>query len=352
MPVDTNRATRFLSACRCQPVDTTPIWIMRQAGRYLPEYRKVRGTTDFLTLCKTPDLAAEVTLQPVDILGVDAAIIFSDILVPAEPMGLTLTVSEGEGPRIHNPVRSAADVERLVVPDPTEGTGYVLEALRRVRKALDGKVPLIGFAGAPFTLAAYAVEGGGSKNYLHIKRFMYEQPKAAHALFSKLADTVTLFLQAQVEAGAQAVQIFDSWGGVLSPADFEEYSLPYLKRIVDGMKGRGVPVILFGTDMGLVLEKLASTGADVVGLDWRINLDAARARLPGKVAVQGNLDPVGLFMPLPMLEARAADILQRNAGRPGHVFNLGHGILPETPVEHAKFLVETVHRLGQTKPKA
>ena len=352
MAVDPHRANRFLRACRGEAVDTTPIWIMRQAGRYLPDYRRVRGTTDFLTLCKTPDLATEVTLQPIDILGVDAAIIFSDILVPAEPMGLKLTVSEGEGPRIHNPVRSAADVERLVVPDPTEGTGYVLEALRRVRKALDGKVPLIGFAGAPFTLGAYLVEGGGSKNYLHIKRFMYDEPKAAHALFAKLAETVTLFLRAQIEAGAQAVQLFDSWGGVLSPHDFEEFSLPYLTRIIEGVKGRGAPVILFGTDMGLQLERLATTGADVIGLDWRINIDAARARLPANVAVQGNLDPVGLFRPLPQLEAQAADILRRNAGRPGHIFNLGHGILPETPVEHARFLVDTVHRLGRATAAA
>jgi uroporphyrinogen decarboxylase len=334
-----SRADRFLRACRGEPVDTTPVWIMRQAGRYLPDYRRVRGTTDFLTLCKTPDLAAEVTLQPVDILGVDAAIIFSDILVTAEPMGLHLTVSEGEGPRIHNPVRTPADVEKLAVPDPTQGTGYVLEALRRVRKALAGKVPLIGFAGAPFTLGAYVVEGGGSKNYLHIKRFMYEQPKAAHALFGKLADTVTLFLRAQ---------IFDSWGGVLSPADFDEFSLPYLTRIVDGVKGRGAPVILFGTDMGLMLERLAATGADVIGLDWRIQIDAARARLPPSVAVQGNLDPVALFMPLPLLETRVTDIVRRNAGRPGHIFNLGHGILPETPVDHAQFVVDLVHRLGRS----
>jgi uroporphyrinogen decarboxylase len=350
MPTASTRADRFLRACRREPVDTTPIWIMRQAGRYLPEYRKVRGQTDFLTLCKTPALATEVTLQPLDILGVDAAILFSDIMVPLEPMGLTLTIDEGVGPRIHNPIRTADDVARLAVPDPTDvkGTRYVMEAIRQIRASLAGKVPLIGFAGAPFTLAAYAVEGGGSKNYLHIKKLMFHAPAAAHALFDKLTETVIAYLRAQIDAGVQAVQIFDSWGGVLSPRDFERFSLPYLKRVVAGVQGRGVPVILFGTDMGLLLEQLESTGADVVGLDWRIQIDAARKRLP-RAAVQGNLDPVCLFAPIPEIEARAADIIARNAGAPGHIFNLGHGILPETPVEGAQALVEAVHRRGKTR---
>ena len=341
-----SRADRFLCACRREPVDTTPVWIMRQAGRYLPEYRRIRGTTGFLQLCKTPALATEVTLQPVEILGVDAAILFSDILVPLEPMGLQLTITEGEGPRIHNPVRSAADVQRLAVPDPTEGTGFVMDAIRQIRASLGGKVPLIGFAGAPFTLAAYAVEGAGSRNYLHIKRLMFEEPKAAHALFEKLTETVIAYLHAQIEAGVQAVQLFDSWGGVLSPRDFETFSLPYLTRIVQAVKGRGAPVILFGTDMSVQLEKLAGTGADVVGLDWRIDLDAARARLPN-TAVQGNLDPVALFAPQKVIEEKVRDILARAGAAPGHIFNLGHGILPETPVENAKVLVELVHRLGK-----
>ncbi len=321
---------------------------MRQAGRYLPQYRAVRGTTDFLTLCKTPALATEVTLQPIDILGVDAAILFSDILVPLEPMGLSLTISEGEGPRIHNPVRSAADVERLAVPDPTDGTRFVLDAIKQIRASLAGKVPLIGFAGAPFTLAAYAVEGAGSKNYLRIKRLMYEQPKVAHALFDKLTETVIPYLRAQIEAGAQAVQLFDSWGGVLSPYDFEIFSLPYLRRIVEGLKGRGAPIILFGTDLGLLLDRLASTGADVIGVDWRIEINRARAVLGPNVAVQGNLDPIELFRPADALEARVADILSRAGRAPGHIFNLGHGILPETPVEGAQRMVEMVHRLGRS----
>jgi len=340
------RADRFLRACRREPVDTTPIWIMRQAGRYLPEYRKVRGTTDFLTLCKTPALATEVTLQPVDILGVDAAILFSDIMIPLEPMGLTLTIDEGVGPRIHNPVRTSDDVAKLAVPDPIAGTGFVMDAIRQIRQELAGKVPLIGFAGAPFTLAAYAVEGGGSRNYTHIKKLMFSEPKVAHALFDKLTETVIAYLRAQIDAGVQAVQLFDSWGGVLSPHDFETFSLPYLKRIVEGVKGRGVPVILFGTDLGLQLERLATTGADVIGVDWRMNLDEARARLPN-TAVQGNLDPVVLFGPKSELEVRVRDIMKRAGNAPGHIFNLGHGILPETPVENAKALVELVHQLGK-----
>jgi uroporphyrinogen decarboxylase len=343
-----SRADRFLRACRREPVDTTPIWIMRQAGRYLPEYRAVRAKTDFLSLCKTPALATEVTLQPVELIGVDAAILFSDILIPLEPMGLQLTIEEGEGPRIHNPVRTSADVERLAIPDPTVGTRFVMDAIRQIRAALVGKVPLIGFAGAPFTLAAYAVEGAGSRNYVHIKKLMYSEPKVAHALFEKLTETIISYLRAQIEAGAQAVQIFDSWGGVLSPRDFATFSLPYLSRIVQAIRGRGAPVILFGTDMGLLLEQLASTGADVIGLDWRIEIARARARIPG-VAVQGNLDPVLLFGPESEIEANARAIIEGAGDAPGHIFNLGHGILPETPVENAKALVEMVHRLGAKK---
>jgi uroporphyrinogen decarboxylase len=239
------------------------------------------------------------------------------------------------------------DVKRLAVPDPSEGTPSLLQTIRNVRKELAGKVPLIGFVGAPFTLAAYAVEGQGSKNYIHIKRMMYQAPEVAHALFEKLTQVVILSLRAQIEAGAQAVQIFDSWGGVLSPHDFETFSLPYLKKVVAGVKDLGVPVIVFGTDLGLMLEKLKTTGADVIGLDWRIDIDAARARLGPQVAVQGNLDPVRLFGPIEGVQSRAEDIVRRNAGKPGHIFNLGHGILPETPVEAAQALVEAVHRFGR-----
>lgn len=343
---ESTRATRFLRACRKQPVDTVPIWVMRQAGRYLPEYRAVRATTDFMGLCKTPDLATEVTLQPIRRLGVDAAILFSDILVPLEPMGLHVTIKEAEGPRILNPIANEADIARLVVPDPTEGTGYVMAAIRQIRKALNGEVPLIGFAGAPFTLAAYAVEGQGKKGFTKLKRLLFERPDLADALFTKLADTVTAYLLAQVEAGAQVIQIFDSWGGLLGREDFERHSLPHLTRIVQAVKRTGVPVIVFGTEMGHLLEGLASTGADVVGIDWRTDPAEARRRIP-HVAIQGNLDPTALFMPKPALEARVAAILKSAGSEPGHIFNLGHGILPEVDPAQAEALVEMVHRLGR-----
>jgi uroporphyrinogen decarboxylase len=319
---------------------------MRQAGRYLPDYRRVRGTTDFLTLCKTPALATEVTLQPVDILNVDAAIIFSDIMIPLEAMGLKLTIEEGEGPRIHNPVRTSADVDALAIPDPVDRTGFVLEAIRQVRHSLSGKVPLIGFAGAPFTLAAYAVEGGGSKNFLWIKKMMFREPGLFHRLMDRLVATTVSYLRAQIEAGAQAVQIFDSWGGVLSPGDFEQHSLPWLRQVVEGVKGRGAPVIVFGTDMGLQLERLRSTGAEVIGVDWRIELTDARRRLGEGVAIQGNLDPVALFSEPKDIAVRVAEIVRQGGGR-GHIFNLGHGILPETPVEGAQAAVEAAHRAGR-----
>lgn len=335
----------LLRALRRQPVERTPVWIMRQAGRYLPEYRAVREKVDFLTLCKTPDLAAEVTLQPVDILDVDAAIIFSDILIPVEAMGMDLELGDA-GPKFHNPVRSAADVERLHVPDPESETGFVGESIRRTVKALDGRVPLFGFCGAPFTLAAYMIEGGGTKTFLAAKRFLYEQPKAARRLFDLLTETLIAYLKAQVRAGASALQIFDSWGGELGPADFDEWSAPYLKRIIEGVRGEGAPIILFGTGCSTLLERFKAAGPDCVGLDWRIDLDVARARLGPEVAVQGNLDPCALFLPPEALEARVKDILRRGGGT-GHVFNLGHGILPPTPPEAAKRLVQLVHSLSQ-----
>src|SRR5215218_156127 len=335
---------RLLKAARRQPTDTTPVWLMRQAGRYLPEYRAIRGNIAFLDLCKHPDLAAEVTVQPVTRLGVDAAIIFSDILIPVEAMGITLELGD-KGPHFPSPVRTAADIERLRVPDPVEGTGFVAEAIRRTRKALNDSVPVIGFAGAPFTLAAYMVEGGGSKSYIVIKRLLFEQPKLAHQLFQKLTDTLIPYLKMQVEAGAKVVQIFDSWGGELSPFDFERFSLPYLSRMVQELKATGVPVIVFGTSMSTHLELLKRTGADVIGLDWRIQADVGRRILGPDVAVQGNLDPLHLFLPRAELEARVRDILTR-AGNVGHIFNLGHGILPPSDPEAAKFLVDCVHRIG------
>lgn len=334
----------LLRAIRREPVPHTPIWIMRQAGRYLPEYRAVRGKVDFLTLCKTPELATEVTLQPVDLIGVDAAIIFSDILIPVEAMGMHLELGDA-GPKLHDPIRSPADVDRLAVFDPEDRTPFVMEGLRQTKKALANRVPLIGFCGAPFTLAAYMIEGGGSKNFLQTKRFMFEQPEAAHRLFEKLTQTLTTYLRAQIRAGADVVQIFDSWGGELSSLDFEEWTVPYVSRIIEGAKQEGAPVIFFATGASPHLERIKKLGADVVGLDWRIDIDVARQRLGPDVAVQGNLDPTCLFLPEEKLEARVKYILDR-AGETGHIFNLGHGILPPTDPAKAKFLVDTVHRLS------
>jgi uroporphyrinogen decarboxylase len=335
---------RLLRAARRQPTDTTPVWLMRQAGRYLPEYRAIRGNIAFLDLCKHPDLAAEVTVQPVTRLGVDAAIIFSDILIPVEAMGIVLELGD-KGPHFPNPVRTAADIDKLGVPDPVQGTGFVAEAIRRTRKALNDSVPVIGFAGAPFTLAAYMVEGGGSKSYILIKRLMFEQPELAHRLFGKLTDTLIPYLKMQVEAGASIVQIFDSWGGELSPWDYERFCIPYLKRMVSELKATGVPVIVFGVGMSTHLPLLKSTGADVVGLDWTMPMDEGRKVLGPDVAVQGNLDPLHLFLPREELDGRVKDILQR-AGPVGHIFNLGHGILPPTDPDSAKFLVDAVHKHG------
>lgn len=341
---------RILRAARRQPTDTTPVWIMRQAGRYLPEYRAIREKIGFLELCKSPDLAAEVTVQPVTRLGVDAAIVFSDILIPVEAMGMALELGDG-GPHLPEPVRSAADVERLTVPDPEQKTGFVGEAIRRTRKALNEKVPVIGFCGAPFTLAAYMVEGGSSKSFIEIKRLMFERPALAHALFEKLTRTLIPYLEMQISAGAKLVQIFDSWGGELSPRDFEAFSLPYLSRMVQAVRARGVPAILFGTAMSTQLTRMRRTGADVIGCDWRIEIDEARAQLGPEVAVQGNLDPLALFLPPAELEQRVEEILRR-AGPLGHIFNLGHGILPPTEPDAAKAMVDAVHRLGEKLRRA
>jgi uroporphyrinogen decarboxylase len=336
---------RLLKAARRQPVDTTPIWIMRQAGRYLPEYRAIREEVAFLELCKTPDLAAEVTVQPVARLGVDAAIVFSDILIPVEPMGMQLELGD-RGPHLPAPLRTETDIAKLHAFDPEEETGFLAEAIRRTRQALSDSLPVIGFCGAPFTLAAYMVEGGGSKSFVHIKRLLFEQPKLAHRLFAKIADALIPFLKMQVAAGARILQIFDSWGGELGPRDFREFSLPYLERMVREMKATGVPVIVFGTGMSTLLPLLEQTGAEVIGLDWRIDIDEARRVLGANVAVQGNLDPLALFLPRAELEARAEDIVRR-AGAIGHIFNLGHGILPPTDPEQARALVDAVHRAGE-----
>jgi len=340
-----SRQDRFLKACRREQPDCTPVWFMRQAGRYLPEYRAVRAKVSFLTLCKTPELAAEVTLQPVDALGVDAAILFSDILVVPEAMGLEL-VLEDAGPQFPHPLQGAADVARLRVPDPEEKLGYVLQAVRLVRRQLGGKVPLIGFCGAPWTLAAYMIEGKTSRSWERAKAALLGDESLAHDLLGKLAESLTRYLQAQLDAGADAVQIFDSWAGALAPADYARLGAPYLARIVQGLRrGRGQPVIVFGVETGELLGQLAATGADVVGIDWRVPLDEARGRVGPAVALQGNLDPACLFLPEPELERRIHRVLEE-AGRAGggHVFNLGHGILPTTPVENARLAVELVHR--------
>jgi uroporphyrinogen decarboxylase len=339
------RADRFLRALRGEPVDTTPIWIMRQAGRYLPEYRATRARAgDFLTLCKTPELACEVTLQPVERLGVDAAILFSDILIPVEKMGIPLTFSEGEGPRLE-PVRDAQAIARLRVPEPEAELGYVLDAIRLIRRALDGKVPLIGFAGAPFTLLTYAVEGQTGKQFAETKRLLFTAPEAAHALLDKMAETCIAYLGAQVKAGAQALQLFDSWVGQLGPDDFRAFAAPYVKRVIDALRPLGAPIIYFANDGATLIGDAARLGADALGVDWRLPLDEARARAGADVTLQGNLDPCALFAPVVEIERRAAEVLRRAGGR-RHVFNLGHGILPPTPPEHAEALVEIVHRLG------
>ena len=338
----------FIRACRGQEVPYTPVWMMRQAGRYLPEYMEIRrSVSGFLELCKTPELATRVTIQPVERLGVDAAILFSDILVPVEAMGVPLEFKEGEGPRLSYGVESLKDVEALKVPDPATTMDFVLETVRRVKEALADQVPLIGFSGAPFTLASYILEGGGSRNYLKTKTLMYRQPQVWHALMEKLTDTVVTYLVAQVEAGADAVQLFDSWVGALSPVDFREYVAPYTRRIAQVVKATGVPFILFGTDTATLLDDLASMEADVVGVDWRIELKDAVRILQGRTSVQGNLDPCGLFMPKDALEKRIKGILEQGRQARGHIFNLGHGILPQTDPDMAKFLVDTVHRLSK-----
>ncbi len=337
---------RFLKACRREPVDCTPVWFMRQAGRYMREYQAIRAKHSILEVCKTPDLAAEVTLQPIERFPLDAAIIFADILLPLEAMGLSLSFEEGEGPVIANPVRSKADVERLRLTDGQE-LAYVGEAIRRARKALAGRVPLIGFAGAPFTLASYAIEGGGSRNYILTKQLMYREPDAWHKLMDKLAREVCGYLRSQIRAGAQAIQLFDSWVGCLSPGDYAEYVQPHVRLIFDGLKREGVPLIHFGTGTASLLRLMREAGGDVIGVDWRMNLDEAWQLVGSDVAVQGNLDPVVLFGPLGEIERRIDDILRRAAGRPGHIFNLGHGILPNTPVEHVQAAAEMVHKLSQ-----
>jgi len=334
-----------MRACRREPVPFTPVWLMRQAGRYMREYREVRERTSFLELCKTPDLAAEVTVTAVEKLGVDAAIIFADILLIIEPMGIDLEFAKGDGPKIHNPVRSAADIDRLREVEDVSSLDYVFEAIRRTRRALAPNLPLIGFCGAPFTLASYIIEGGGSKNYIHTKQLMYNDAGAWHAMMSLVARALGKYLNAQIAAGAQAVQLFDSWVGCLSPDDYREYVLPHTRSVIREVIP-GVPVLHFGTGTAALLELMREAGGDVIGVDWRVRLDDAWARVGTDAAVMGNLDPVSLFAKVAHVQAEAKSILDQAGGRPGHIFNLGHGILPATPVDTVIALVDMVHELS------
>ena len=335
----------FLRACMGEKVRPVPIWIMRQAGRYLPDYQKVRGTTEFLTLCKTPELAAKVTIQPVDILGVDAAILFSDILIPVEAMGMGLVFSEGRGPILSPPVTTDAEIKRLHTIEPERDVPFVLETIRILRRELRDKVPLIGFAGAPFTLATYMTEGGGSKNFTNTKRMMYEAPALFNRLMTLLADVTVRYLLAQIEAGAQAIQLFDTWAGILSGPDYEKYVLPHVQQIINSVKKTSTPIIYFVLDGGHLLEKIKQTGADVIGLDWRTEIEDALNRL-GHVSVQGNLDPCALFLPEEDLRRRVTGILRQGGLAKSHIFNLGHGVLPEVPYNKVKLLVDLVHELS------
>lgn len=342
---------RFLRACRREPTDVTPVWFMRQAGRYMPEYRAVREKRTLLEICKTPELAVEVTLQPLR-LGMDAAILFADILLPLEPMGAAFEFAKGEGPVIFEPIRSRADVERLRVFEPEEGLGYVLNAIRLLRRELDGKTPLIGFAGAPFTIASYLIEGGKSSNYQRTKSLMWSEPEAWSALMTTISEVIRRFLRAQVAAGAQAVQLFDSWVGALAPEDYREHVAPHVARILRDLETTGVPVIHFGTNTATLLEAQRDAGGTVLGVDWRTPLSDAWRRIGYDRAVQGNLDPLLLCGPREIAERRARAILTAAAGRPGHIFNLGHGIVPETPVDNVKAMVELVHSIPRSSLEA
>ncbi len=333
--------SRFVKACKLQPVDRTPVWFMRQAGRYMPEYRAVRKQYSLIEICKKPEVAAEVTITAAEALGVDAAIIFADLLLPLEVMGLPFHFSAGEGPVIEKPVRTKEDIN-LLRTDHAADLGYVSDAVRLVCKHFGGRLPVIGFCGAPFTLASYMIEGSGSRNYVHAKKMMYSSPSGWDELMRKLVAVVSEYAAEQVNAGADVIQIFDSWVGCLSVEDYRHYVLPRTTELVKALQRTGVPIIYFGTDSATLLPSMRETGAEVIGLDWRIPLDDGWRNLDFECAVQGNLDPVLLFANWKELKSRAEDILRRAAGRPGHIFNLGHGILPETPVENVKALAQFV----------
>lgn len=339
------RSDRFLNACKRLPVDCTPVWMMRQAGRYLEEYREIRKKHGFLEMCKTPELVVEVTIQPVRRFEIDAAIIFADILLPLEHMGIDFEFTKGEGPHIKNPVRTLDDVKKMQNIYPKEQMTYLIDSIKMVQRELNGKVPLIGFSGAPFTLASYIIEGGGSRNYENTKAMMYKEPQTWHLLMEKLSDMVVVYLEAQIEAGVQAVQIFDSWVGCLSPLDYEEFVFPHQKKLFDKLN-KSVPHIHFAFGASHLLHIVPKAGGDVIGIDWRINIDEAWEKVGYDRGVQGNLDPVALYGSKDYIERRVKDILARAENRNGHIFNLGHGILPTTPVDNAKFMIDKVHELS------
>ena len=332
---------RFLRACARQPADCPPVWFMRQAGRYMKEYRSLRRTHSILEICKTPRLAAEVTLQPVEILDVDAAIVFADLLLPLEVMGLEVEFVAGDGPRILPPVRTPAAVRRLETAKAAD-LGYVGESIALTRKQLSGRVPVIGFVGAPFTLASYMIEGRGSRHYARTKSLMWGDPATWRDLMERVVEVLAPYAALQIAAGAGAIQVFDSWVGALSPSDYGRFALPYSRELIRRIRGEGVPVIHFGTGNGAYLELFRQAGGDVIGLDWRVEIGSAWDRLGHDIAVQGNLDPIALLAPVPELRAKVHAVLDGAAGRPGHIFNLGHGIIPETPVEHVRAAVQMV----------
>jgi uroporphyrinogen decarboxylase len=337
----------FLRACRRQPVERVPVWLMRQAGRYMPEYRALRKKHSMLELCRTPELAAEVTLQPISRYDLDAAIIFADILLPLEGLGVGFEFSASEGPVVERPVRTPEDAAAVKPFDPAVELGYVLEAIKLVRRELEGRVPLIGFAGAPFTLASYMIEGGSSKNYLHMKSFMYQHPRAWDRLMRAISEVTRDYLAAQIEAGAQAVQLFDSWVGSLSPEDYRQFVLPHSARVLEGLAEYNVPRIHFGTNTATLLETMKQAGGEVLGVDWRLPIERAREIIGPDFAVQGNLDPVTLMAPRELLVERVQSILERADAKNGYIFNLGHGILPPTPMESIDAVIETVHAFGR-----
>ncbi len=332
----------FLRACKRQRVERTPVWMMRQAGRYLPEYRAVREKSDFLTMCKTPELAAEVTIQPIDIIGVDAAIIFSDILVIPEAMGMNLEMIESKGPRLYEPVRSMDDVEALRIADPEKHLRYVMQAIETTKRQLNGRVPLIGFSGSPWTLAAYMIEGSGGKEWKYTKQMMHDRPEVLKALLEKLTQSIRIYLEAQLAAGADAVQIFDTWGGVLTPDQYKMFSLDYMHNIVAELHRDSQPVIAFSKGANHSLKDIADIGADVVGLDWTIDIADARELVGDKVALQGNMDPSTLYASPESIRKEVKSILRKYGKGSGHIFNLGHGITPDVPVEHARAFVRAV----------